>query len=379
MSATWGRDWIKFYLHPSAQWELLPLSARGLGDEILRYVDRGTGTIALGKKPVEALCRLLGAHPRERRRVTEDLEALKADGFCSVSEDGVLVVRNYLRAQSAVSPVTERVRATRARQAEAVLKHQADASVTPAEHEQTFPERSSDTSKHFPNTSEHSANGESTATQRKDSPRSVTETPLLEETRKRLEEKREEHCPSPSAVGTASVPEGQPTEKVDPPKLELSAPPPAKPKAAKRSEDPPPFSWRSGLEVIATACARFALPGDREVTKEQAIALAKQVRTFPKLEDWKLAGEFLGANGEGWRSSLNVSYVASSQFAATVATARAWEKRGRPAMDRKGNELDPTKGPSQAWSHARMTDEEFDSLVEVVKVEDRRGRTATTR
>lgn len=48
-------------------------------------------------------------------------------------------------------------------------------------------------------------------------------------------------------------------------------------------------------------------------------------------------------------------------------------------MDRKGNELDPTKGPSQAWSHARMTDEEFDSLVEVVKVEDRRGRTATTR
>ncbi len=371
MSATWGRDWIKFYLHPSAQWELLPLSARGLGDELLRYADRATGSIALGKESLSALCRLLGAHPRERRRVKEDLEALKADGFCAVSDDGVLVIRNYLRAQSSVAPVTERVRATRAKQA-------GTPSVTPAEHEQTFPERSSDTSKHFPNTSEHSANGESTATPRKDSPQNVTETPFLEENRKRLEEKKT-HCPSPSAVGTASVPEGQPTEKVDPPKLELSAPPPAKPKAAKRSEDPPPFSWRSGLEVIATACARFALPGDREVTKEQAIALAKQVRTFPKLEDWKLAGEFLGANGEGWRSSLNVSYVASSQFAATVATARAWEKRGRPAMDRKGNELDPTKGPSQAWSHARMTDEEFDSLVEVVKVEDRRGRTATTR
>lgn len=371
MSATWGRDWIKFYLHPSAQWELLPLSARGLGDEILRYVDRGTGTIALGKKPVEALCRLLGAHPRERRRVAEDLEALKADGFCSVSEDGVLVVRNYLRAQSAVSPVTERVRATRARQAEAVLKHQADASVTPAEREQTFPEHSSDASK-------HSASGETDATPRKDTAQVVTETPFLEENRKRLEEKKT-HCPSPSAVGTASAPEGQPTEKVDPPQLELSAPPPAKPKAAKRSEDPPPFSWRSGLEVIATACSRFALPGDREVTKEQAIALAKQVRTFPKLEDWKLAGEFLGANGEGWRSSLNVSYVASSSFAATIAAARAWEKRGRPAMDRKGNEQDPTKGPATGWSHRRMTDAEFDSLVEVVPMGGGHGRPATTR
>jgi len=371
MSATWGRDWIKFYLYPSAEWELLPLSARGLGDEILRYVDRGTGTIALGKKPVEALCRLLGAHPRERRRVAEDLEALKTDGFCSVSEDGVLVVRNYLRAQSAVSPVTERVRATRARQAEAVLKHQADASVTPAEREQTFPEHSSDTSK-------HSASGETDATPRKDTAQVVTETLFLEENKKRLEEKKT-HCPSPSAVGTASAPEGQPTEKVDPPKLELSAPPPAKPKAAKRSEDPPPFSWRSGLEAIATACSRFALPGDREVTKEQAIALAKQVRTFPKLEDWKLAGEFLGANGEGWRSSLNVSYVASSSFAATIAAARAWEKRGRPAMDRKGNEQDPTKGPATGWSHRRMTDAEFDSLVEVVPVGGGHGRPATTR
>ena len=371
MSATWGRDWIKFYLHPSAQWELLPLSARGLGDEILRYVDRGTGTIALGKKPVEALCRLLGAHPRERRRVAEDLEALKADGFCSVSEDGVLVVRNYLRAQSAVSPVTERVRATRARQAEAVLKHQADASVTPAEREQTFPEHSSDASK-------HSASGETDATPRKDTAQVVTETPFLEENRKRLEEKREEHCPSPPATGTVLASEGLPTSKADPPKLELSSPS-SKPKAAKRAEDPPPFAWKLGLETIAAACPRFAMPGDKEVTREQAIALSKQVRTFPRLEDWKLAGEFLGANGEGWRSSLNVSYVASSQFAATVATARAWEKRGRPQMDRKGNELDPTKGPATGWAHARMTDAEFDSLVEVVKVEDRRGRTATTR
>lgn len=379
MSATWGRDWIKLYIHPSAEWDLLPALVRGIGNVILQHTDRSTGTIVLGKDWFPAFCRFLKVHPRERRQVREIVDVLLADGFITISDEGVLTVRNYLRAQSAVAPVTERVRATRARQAGQQIDAPGVPLPAPSVHE---PSSGRAPAEREPSSggarAVHEQSAGTDATPRKDTAQVVTETPFLEENKKRLEEKKT-HCPSPSAVGTASVPEGQPTEKVDPPKLELSAPPPAKPKAAKRSEDPPPFSWRSGLEVIATACSRFALPGDREVTKEQAIALAKQVRTFPKLEDWKLAGEFLGANGEGWRSSLNVSYVASSSFAATIAAARAWEKRGRPAMDRKGNEQDPTKGPATGWFHRRMTDAEFDSLVEVVPVGGGHGRPATTR
>lgn len=334
MSATWGRDWIKFYLHPSAQWELLPLSARGLGDELLRYADRATGSIALGKESLSALCRLLGAHPRERRRVKEDLEALKADGFCAVSDDGVLVIRNYLRAQSSVAPVTERVRATRAKQA-------GTPSVTPAEHEQTFPERSSDTS-------EHSANGESTATQRKDSPQNVTETPLLEETRKRLEEKREEIVPTSQEAGTTPAVEPPPA-----PKAQLSLTP-AEPKAKTPRPDPLPFPVYAGLQAIAGKTQRFALPAQSELSKGRVIALGKQVRRFPKLEEWALVGEYLNANGEGWRGVISVSHVASDRFGEIVAAARSWEKSGRRKMDERGAPIDPTKGRAEGWSHARL-------------------------
>lgn len=256
MSTTWGRDWIKFYLHPSAQWELLPLSARGLGDELLRYVDRTTGSVALGKDPLSALCRLLGAHPRERRRVLEDLEVLKADGFCSLSDEGVLVVRNYLQAQAAVSPVTERVRATRARQAEAALKHSSDAPATLQRREQTFPEHSSDASK-------HSASSETVATPRKDTEQSVTETLFLEETEKRLEEKQKRE-----EGGAGEEPPSPPTEGKD---FQLTASTEKskrskKPKAPTADREPPAGSLANSVRAAIVADPALAPivgnPGD---------------------------------------------------------------------------------------------------------------------
>lgn len=373
MSAKWGQGWRKLYCNPSPAWLMLSYSARGLGYEILRVCDDDGRINCGGADPFEVIARLCVIGGHKRRAAKEDFEALKADGFVVV-EGGFLCVRNFRAAQETLSPAAAKKAAQRAKAPPPESPKPTELGPNSDRTLRNFAELGLNFAEPCTNFAELPGNPAKPQESNGDSPHIID----LEENKKRLEEKKT-HCPSPSAVGTASVPEGQPTEKVDPPKLELSAPPPAKPKAAKRSEDPPPFSWRSGLEVIATACSRFALPGDREVTKEQAIALAKQVRTFPKLEDWKLAGEFLGANGEGWRLSLNVSYVASSSFAATIAAARAWEKRGRPAMDRKGNEQDPTKGPATGWSHRRMTDAEFDSLVEVVPVGGGHGRPATTR
>jgi len=114
--ARWGYDWIRLYRRASPQWEILPLSVRGLGTELLRHVEQTTGTLALGKEWFPALCRLVGAHPQERRRVKADFAALVADGFCSVDENGVITVRNFVEAQTALTEGAARVRAHRNRQ-----------------------------------------------------------------------------------------------------------------------------------------------------------------------------------------------------------------------------------------------------------------------
>lgn len=90
--------WRKLYVRVTAQWLALPLSARGLADELLKYAD-DEGVILLGNDAADtAVARLCGAHAHERKRVKNDLKALLDDGFL-VPELGALRIRNMTSAQ----------------------------------------------------------------------------------------------------------------------------------------------------------------------------------------------------------------------------------------------------------------------------------------
>lgn len=217
MSARWGRDWIKFYLYPSAEWELLPLSVRALGNEILRAAGRNEGQIALGENSFEALCRLIGIHPHERKRARADLELLTKDGFCSIDENGTLTVRNFAIAQGAVAPVTERVRASRAR-----ASSRDDAAMTQR--------RSVDDAA--------KAGSASDPTPRKDTTENVTETTL-----EKTETERREDPSSPvgeeGGVGE-TIPPTPPTDKTQNTLPGIAPSAPKRKRSAKKQPTPDP-------------------------------------------------------------------------------------------------------------------------------------------
>jgi hypothetical protein len=90
--------WRKLYCRVTATWQLLPLSARGLGDELIRYVD-DDGLLPIGSEaPWSAVARILCAHPQERRRLKSDIAKLLEDGYLTL-EPGYLKIRNLKAAQ----------------------------------------------------------------------------------------------------------------------------------------------------------------------------------------------------------------------------------------------------------------------------------------
>ena len=96
-------NWRKLYRTLPPSWLMLPLSARGLGDEMIKYVDDdGLFAIKKGRAMVEEVCRIMSAHPKERRRVGEDLADLLEDGYLVKTEEG-LKIRNFVEAQGASS------------------------------------------------------------------------------------------------------------------------------------------------------------------------------------------------------------------------------------------------------------------------------------
>jgi hypothetical protein len=92
-------SWRKLYRTLPPSWLALPLSARGLGDELLKYVD-DDGIFALppGEKEADAVCRIMCAHRDEWKRVAKDLDALVRDGYL-VREAAGLCIRNFTVAQ----------------------------------------------------------------------------------------------------------------------------------------------------------------------------------------------------------------------------------------------------------------------------------------
>lgn len=98
MSTVFTQRWRKLYRHPSTSWQALPLSTRGLGDELVRAAD-DDGTIAVSKgAAAESIARLLQAHRDEYKRVAKDLERLLEDGFVILQGDR-LRIRNFEIAQ----------------------------------------------------------------------------------------------------------------------------------------------------------------------------------------------------------------------------------------------------------------------------------------
>lgn len=108
-------SWRKLYRTLPPSWLMLPLSARGLGDEMIKYVD-DDGLFALppGEPMTDAVCRIMCAHRKERKRVGEDLADLIRDGYLVKVENGLLI-RNFVVAQGR-TPSAKRMADMRERQ-----------------------------------------------------------------------------------------------------------------------------------------------------------------------------------------------------------------------------------------------------------------------
>lgn len=114
MSLKWHVEgWRKIYITKSPSWLRLPVSARGLGRELLTYAD-DIGRIDIGSDdPGEVIAYLLGARPKEHARIKEDVAELIREGYLTVVP-GFLVIRNFVEAQDR-TPGAKRTAEWRAR------------------------------------------------------------------------------------------------------------------------------------------------------------------------------------------------------------------------------------------------------------------------
>ena len=105
-----SEKWRKLYRRVDASWLRLPLLARGLGSELLKYAeDDGRIAVMEDEETGEAVCRLMGAHKTERKAVADLAAKLIADGYL-VREAGALVIRNFVKAQSRSSSAERQAR-----------------------------------------------------------------------------------------------------------------------------------------------------------------------------------------------------------------------------------------------------------------------------
>ncbi len=94
-----AEKWRKLYRRVDASWLRLPLLARGLGSELLKYADdAGRIAIMADEGTGEAICRIMSAHKSERKSVADLAEKLIADGYL-IRETDVILIRNFTRAQ----------------------------------------------------------------------------------------------------------------------------------------------------------------------------------------------------------------------------------------------------------------------------------------
>lgn len=105
----------RLYVRTDANWLAMPVSARGLGSELLRYCD-DRGRLPLGgDAPGEAIARIVSAKRHEWDRVNADVADLLKDGYLVLDGDA-LVIRNFEVAQ-AKTPAAKRTESWRERKA----------------------------------------------------------------------------------------------------------------------------------------------------------------------------------------------------------------------------------------------------------------------
>lgn len=106
--------YVRVYTRDTGDWLDLSFEAQALFLLLLRKVDR-IGELRLGKRGRSAIAALVGHLGRES--LTAALDELLTDGCVQLREDGVLFVRNFLKAQEAPKSSTERKREQRERDA----------------------------------------------------------------------------------------------------------------------------------------------------------------------------------------------------------------------------------------------------------------------
>lgn len=94
-----SEKWRKLYRRVDASWLRLPLLARGIGSELLKYADDdGRIAVMADEGTGEAVCRIMAAHKGERKAVGDLADKLVADGYL-VREAEALLIRNFTKAQ----------------------------------------------------------------------------------------------------------------------------------------------------------------------------------------------------------------------------------------------------------------------------------------
>lgn len=90
--------WRKLYTAKPASWLALPVSARGLGRELLTYCD-DKGRLPIGDEaPGPAVSRIISAHRHELKRIDADIADLLKDGYL-IHDGAMLIIRNFVPAQ----------------------------------------------------------------------------------------------------------------------------------------------------------------------------------------------------------------------------------------------------------------------------------------
>lgn len=96
-----NETFLRLYSRITAEWLLLPVSARGLFDELLKYASDDGRVSFLGASAGVGIARVVSAHPSETRRIEADVAALVRDG-CVFVDGSALVIKNFPAAQGIV-------------------------------------------------------------------------------------------------------------------------------------------------------------------------------------------------------------------------------------------------------------------------------------
>lgn len=105
-----SEKWRKLYRRVDAAWARLPVLARGLGSELLKYAeDDGRIPVRPDEDTGEAVCCLMGARRAEWKAIEACVEALLGDGYI-VREEGAILIRNFAKAQARSSTAERQAR-----------------------------------------------------------------------------------------------------------------------------------------------------------------------------------------------------------------------------------------------------------------------------